>query len=101
MPHLSERGLDGSESGLEILERADAHVSDSEDPAFQVILPTRHGRPMLLSKDPPKHRVVDSGGIPDGCDGVRRELWIREQLEAEGVHELRFGFDYQGTRILQ
>ncbi len=32
------------------------------------------------------------------ADDPRR---LRKAMEAEGVHELRFGFDYQGTRILQ
>src|SRR2546421_722944 len=86
MAHLSERGLDSPESGLEVFGRTDAHVSDSEDSTFQMILAARHGRPMLLAEYLPEHGVVDSGGILDCRDGVRRETRIREQLEAEAVY---------------
>src|SRR5439155_12730912 len=86
MAHLSERGLDSPESGLEIFGRTDAHLSNSEDSAFQMILAARHGRSMLLAEYLPELRLVDSGGILDRCDGIRREPRIREQLEAEAIY---------------
>src|SRR2546428_13407313 len=78
-----ERCFDGAEARRQIVEGAAAHVTDPEDPTFELSLATGDDRAMLLPEEVPELRIVDAGGILDRRDSVRSEPAVRIQFEAQ------------------
>src|SRR2546427_13284963 len=85
MTHARQRGLERLESRIEVLEVADAHVADPEDPALQGPLSSGDNGPVLLPKLLPEGVVVDARRISDRGHGVGREAAIRGESEPERV----------------
>src|SRR3989442_14716642 len=78
-----ERCFEGAEARRQIVEGAAAHVTDPEDPTFELSLATGDDRAMLLPEEVPELRIVDAGGILYRRDSGRSETAGPVYLEGQ------------------